>query len=178
MRDRKPGEFPHVTDVLARAGLVNTDWFKEYDLSRGSALHKATEYLDEGTLDWSTVDPIILGRLRQYQRFKDEVRPAIGPIEKHVEHHAYHYQGTLDRLVSINDRLGVLDIKGPSMSPWQGVQVAAYAAACPVDGVRLARWTLHLSDENYRLVEHKDRNDFEVFKAALTLCAFKEKHGL
>ena len=170
---RRPG-LPHVTDILAVAGLVDTTWFKEYDLARGKALHEATHYLDQQDLNWETVDPIILGRLRSYQKFLDEVKPEILSVEEAVINEALRYQGTLDRRVRINGREGILDLKGPSRSAWNALQLSMYAACFPRP---LARWNLYLSDDNYRLVEHKDRSDWDVAKAAITLAAWKEKNG-
>jgi hypothetical protein len=166
---RKDGP-PHVTDILAFVGLIDTQWFRDYDLSRGSAVHAATHYLDQGDLNWETVDPVILGRLRQYQLFVDEVHPEILAVEEKVVNEALQYQGTLDRRVRINGREGILDLKGPSQARWQALQVAMYAACFPRP---LARWTLHLSDERYQLIEHKDRHDWDVAKAAITLAAWK-----
>lgn len=165
-------DLPHVTDILARAGLIDTQWFKEYDLSRGSAVHAATHFLDQGDLSWESVDPVIVGRLRSYQRFLDEVKPIILAIEEGVENTALRYCGTLDRRVMLRGREAVIDIKGPSRAAWQGIQVAMYAACFPRP---LARYSLHLSDERYQLIEHKDRTDWDVAKAAITLVAWKER---
>lgn len=167
--------WPHVTEVLSRAGLIETEWFRSFDLARGSALHAATHYLDEGDLDWKTVDPVISGRLRSYQQFLSDLRPENLLVEERVHHPLYRYQGRLDRLVCIGGRHGVLDLKGPSKAAWQGLQLAAYAACF---GVPLARWSLHLSDERYLLVEHRERTDWGVFTAALSVVSWRKKHGL
>ena len=144
----------HVTAIIKSAGLIDSTWFKQEDLDRGSALHQAAQFLDEGDLDWESVDQTVIRRLGQYQKFLAEVRPTILAIEEAVTNEALQYCGTLDRRVRINGREGILDLKGPSRAPWQGVQVAMYAACF---GRPLARWTLHLSDERYQLIEHKDR---------------------
>lgn len=167
-------EFPHVTAVLQRAGLVDTTWFKEYDLQRGSALHLASQFLDQGDLSWQTVDPVILGRLRSYQRFLDEVKPEILAIEEPVFNELYRYQGRLDRRVIINGREGILDLKGPSRAAWNGLQLSAYASCFPRP---MARWNLYLSDDKYLLVEQRGRMDWQAFKAALTIAAWKESNG-
>lgn len=165
---------PHVTTILDRAGLIDSTWFTDEARDKGSALHAATHFLDEGDLDWSTVDPSVLPRLRQYQKFKDELRPEILSIEEAVENETLQYCGRLDRRLKIAGREGVLDIKGPARAPWQAIQVVMYSA-CFLRP--LARWTLHLSDERYQLIEHKDRSDWEVAKAALTIAAWKERNG-
>lgn len=169
-------DYPHVTAILRDAGLIDTTWFNDNARDRGSALHLATQFLDEGDLDWSTVDPAVLPRLRQYQRFKDEVKPEILWIEEVVVNAILGYQGRLDRRLKIAGREGILDIKGPAQAAWQAIQTVLYAACfAPLP---LARWTLHLSDERYVLIEHRDRDDWTVAKAAVTLVAWRTKHGL
>jgi len=169
-------ELPHVTAILHRAGLIDTRWFTDEMRDRGSAVHLVTQFLDERDLHWPDVDERIAAKIRRYQQFLDEVRPKILSIEEKVENVAYQYQGKLDRIVVINGRKGVLDIKGISRAPWQALQVAMYAACFP--GPSLARWTLHLSDERYQLIEHTNRGDWRVAVAAITLAAWREANGI
>ena len=163
--------YPHVTDILKRAGLVDDAWFTEEARDRGSAVHAAAHYLDENDLDWSSVNPSVLPRLRQYQKFLDEVKPEILAIEESVVHEALRYCGRYDRRVRIAGREGLLDLKGPGQAPWQAIQLAMYAACIPRP---LERFTLHLSDERYQLIQHRSREDWSVAKAAITLAAWKE----
>jgi hypothetical protein len=165
-------EYPHVTAILQASGLVDTSWFTDEARDRGSALHAAAHFLDEGDLDWESVDPSVLPRLRQYQKFLEEVKPEILSIEESVVNETLLYCGRLDRRVRIGGREGVLDIKSPYRAAWQALQVAMYGACFPRP---LARWTLHLSDERYQLIEHKNRGDWSVAKAAITIAAWKEK---
>jgi len=167
-------DLPHVTAILRDAGLVDVSHFTDYHRDRGSALHVATALLDEGDLDPESVDPAIEARLRQYDRWKQETRPDILAIEEPVENTLYRFCGTLDRRIRINGHEGILDIKGPSAAPWQALQVAAYAACFATP---MKRWTLHLSDDGYKLIEHADRNDWKVFLAALTVANWKESAG-
>lgn len=168
-------DLPHVTDILRDAGLVDTTWFTEEMRDRGSRLHRATHYLDQGDLDWaSVIDDTMIRRLRQYERFRADVRPQILSVEEEVENAALRYCGTLDRRAVIRGREAIYDIKGPSRAPWQALQVAMYAACFPRT---LDRYTLHLSDERYQLIQHTDRRDWDVAKAAIALVAWKEKNG-
>jgi hypothetical protein len=165
--------WPHVTDILAKAGLIDVTFFTAAARDIGTAVHAATHYLDEGDLRWESVDPVVLPRLRSYQRFLDEVKPVVLSVEEVVLHEAYRYQGRLDRRMQINGREAVVDIKGPSRAPWQAIQVAAYAGTFARP---MARYTLHLDDEKYQLIEHRGRRDFDVFKAALTIAAWRSEH--
>jgi len=165
--------FPHVTDILKRAGLVDASFFTEEARDRGSAVHAAAHYLDENDLDWSSVNPSVLPRLRQYQKFLDEVKPEILAIEESVVHEALRYCGRYDRRVRIAGREGLLDLKGPGQAPWHRLQIMYYVACFPRP---LARWALYLSEERYKLIEFKGREDWEACKAILTLTSWRAQH--
>jgi len=171
-----------VTEILQRAGLINTDHFSEYHRDRGTGVHRACHFWDEGDLDDSSLVPEIRVRLDHYRRFLDELHPTIIAAEREVEHSILGYRGRLDRIAEINGRVGVLDLKGVSEAAWHGVQVSAYMAAYNSNlntaKPAVARWNLYLHDDHYRLIERTDRQDFGVFCAALTLARWKEKHGV
>jgi len=164
-------DYPHVTQVIKSAGLIDTSFFTEADRDRGTAVHAACQYLDERTLDRESLVPGVALRLAQYERFLAEMKPEILAIEEKVVNEEVRYQGRLDRRVRINGRAGVLDLKGPSCEPWIGIQLAAYAHA--VRGGQ-ARWSLHLHDDKYRLIEWTERSDWECFRAALVIHHWKE----
>jgi len=165
---------PRVTSILKNAGLIDTAWFTDEGRDRGTALHAAAQFLDEGDLDWKTVDPTVLPRLRQYQRFLDEVKPTILAIEEEVTNAALQYVGHLDRRVIINGDEGILDLKSAFKAPWQSLQISLYSNCFSRP---MKRWTLHLSDERYQLIEHTDRRDWAVAKAAITIAAWRKQNG-
>jgi len=167
--------YPRVTDILRRAGLVNADWYTEEARERGSAVHIAAHFLDQHDLDWASVDPSVVPRLRQYQKFLDEVKPEILAIEEEVTNEALQYQGRLDRRYRIDSQEWIVDFKGPGQAPWQAIQTALYAGTFPRP---MRRAALHLSDERYQFVEHKDRKDWETAKAAISIASWKEAHGV
>ena len=167
--------FPRVTQILVDAGLVDAQWFTDYARERGSALHQATALLDENDLAVESVDPAIAPRLAQYRRFLAEVKPRIIAIEEEVTHPTYNYIGHLDRRVEIGGVTGILDIKGPYPAPATQIQLAGYAMCFPGS---LARWSLHLSDDAYKLIRHSDRKDFDVWKAAITVADFRRRMKL
>jgi hypothetical protein len=172
--NERRSDLAHVTDILRVAGLVDARWFTEEGRARGSAIHLAARFLDEDDLDWESVEPDVLPRLRQYQRFLDEKKPEILAIEESVENVPLQYCGTLDRRVRFDGQEGIIDLKAPSKQAWQAIQLAGYAGCFTRP---LKRWTLHLLDERYQLILHEDRNDWNVFKAALAVAAWKEAHG-
>lgn len=165
-----PG-WPRVTEVLRDAGLVSTEWFTEEARDRGTAVHAACHYLLDGDLDRGSLDPTVAPRLAQFERFLADAQPKIHASELEVWHEVYRYLGHLDIDLTLNGRRGVLDIKGPTESDWHGVQLAAYAATYAVP---MARWSLYLTDDRYVLKERRNREDWNCFKAALTLVNWRK----
>ncbi len=161
----------HVTEAIKLAGLIpEGPWFNDYAKSRGTAVHVATQFLDEDDLDWSDLDEAILPKVQQYQRFRRECPTAVLATEEEVENTELVYCGRVDRRLFINGTEGVLDIK-PCPSVWHPLQTAAYAHCYDRP---MARWCLYLSDTAYRLVPHDDENDWRVFRAALILANWKK----
>ena len=165
-----------VTGILKAAGLCDMQWASEDAMDRGTAVHLACQYLDEGGLDFATLDPALMPAVEQYVEFLDHVAPEILAIEEEVRNATLRYAGRLDRRVSINGREGILDIKGIYRADWQAIQLAGYAGCFARP---MARWTLHLPSDGttYRLIEHKDRDDWRVFQAALTVAGWRARHG-
>lgn len=162
---------PRVTEILRDAGLVSTEWFTDEARDRGTAVHAACQYLVEGDLDRDSLDPSVAPRLAQFERFLADAEPRIHAAEVRVYHPIYRYVGHLDLDLTLNGRRGILDIKGVSESEFHGPQLAAYAATYREP---MARWNLYLTDDRYILRERRNREDWECFKAALTLVNWRK----
>jgi hypothetical protein len=125
-------KLPSVTQVIDYFSLIDTRFYPEWVRDRGQAVHAACEFDDEGTLDESTVDTRVIGRLRAYRRFKAEVEHAWEYSEKRLFHPIYRYAGTLDRaglMVIKGDPWNtVLDFKSGAMLDAYRLQLAGYVA--------------------------------------------------
>jgi hypothetical protein len=131
-RLRESGVFiPGVTTVLKTAGAVDTTYFTEYGRWRGSAVHKAALYLDEGTLNRRTLDPAIRPYVKAYEKFLRETKFQIIAMEEQVYSGTYGYAGTLDRTGRFPDKTyrTLLDIKTGEIHPAIRMQTAAYGHA-------------------------------------------------
>jgi hypothetical protein len=166
--------WPRVTEVICAAGLVDVAHFTDFDRDRGTAVHECARLVLEGTLDRSSVDPVVAPRLAQFERFLIEARPDVHAVELEVHHETLRYKGRLDLLVGLAGHRAIVDIKGPTRAAWHGVQTAAYQHAVD-DEFPPARYTLHLSDTDYRLVQHTDRQDWARFVTALK--AYRSTNG-
>ncbi len=171
-----PNDLPHVTKILIDSGLVDAQWFTDEARDRGSALHKATEYFDQGELDVDSVDASFLAKFNLYQKFIKEMHPAISAIEEQVEY-AGSYCGTLDRRLYINGNESILDIKSGVASPADRLQLAGYALTFERP---MQRWNLYLGyGSNYRLVQHKNtREDDADWRACVRVARLRREHNL
>lgn len=138
-----------VTEILKGAGLVD-HLADEYYLDRGTKIHKACQFFDEGTLDFKALDPIILPYVEAWMDFKAASRIKIIAIEKMVRHKELGYAGRLDRLGKMNGLKAVIDIKTGQIPEFAKFQLAAYAHAA---GGPMWRIGVHLkADGSYSLM--------------------------
>jgi len=168
---------PSVTTVIRESGMMDgAEFFTESARLRGTAVHAACHYLDEGDLDesWAERNEQLAGYLRAWQRFKVEARFQPKLIEHRVSS-PLGYAGTLDRtgILGASEVVNALiDLKTGPHQRWHAIQSAAYAGAIEKPR-RFRRLTVRLdADGGYDVIEHPSARyteDFTVFLAALKL---------
>ena len=186
----KDGRVPvaSVTQILESAGLVCyqgiPDGVLEHKADIGTAAHAATHYLDQGELDWSTVDDEVLGYVRGWEKFRAEANFVLlkDGIERRgiASMDGMEYGYTYDRDGVLNGFPAILEIKctaGVEIS-W-GPQTAGYEHALrQLDGRARRRVAVHLKpNATYSLVPLSDTKDYQIFKAALLLESWKKSKG-
>lgn len=195
-------EVPSVTQIMKNAGIIDDRFYNEEARIRGSAVHLATQYLDEGDLDWDSLDDLIVPYVKAYQKFKLDSGFVPEFIEKRIYHKAkpgmavcIDYAGTLDRAGIfadflpqkrcdlIRDKYAVIDLKTGSIPEWAGIQLAAYALGLLPKMPR--RFALLLKkDGKYKLQEFKKSSDYGAFYGACHMMVgsklikgWRDKHG-
>lgn len=179
---------PSVTQALAI--LYNFDVIPkgtlEYARDRGIAVHAATALYDQDNLDEESLDPVLRPYLDAWKEFCGCTGFFADHIEARVHSSKYRYAGTLDRVGTTKRSWGleeiIVDIKtATTISPVTGPQLAAYEQACRETFVGwskkpIPRFTVQLRDDGtYRMHQHKDRTDFQVFQAALQIYQWRAK---
>jgi hypothetical protein len=170
-----------VSEAIQAAGLKDFSMIKpevlEHAQKRGTAVHAACQYLDEGDMDWSTVSPEIEPYVRAWERFKKDTGVELLGIEKPLFHATLGYAGTPDRVVNLYPHKGIIDLKTYAPDAVTGIQLAGYSylelgQQSPLDAPK--RWGLWLKDDGkYGLREYTDRGDEAVFMACLIIAKFK-----
>lgn len=178
---------PSVTQVLKLAGLVDDRWFTEFGRWRGSAVHKATHYFDEGDIDRRTLDPIVKPFVADWKKFRDATGFTPTLIEKPLYDSTYNFCGTPDRRGFFlggraEDSNEIIDIKtypGGKAPWWTRYQLAAYGRL--LDSRRVfRRYAVVLtgqgpSVEEYPVEEYL--NDVTDFLCCIRVAVLKQIHS-
>lgn len=172
---------PRVTEIIRSFAPMRQcdDWY----LQRGTAMHHGVKLALEGTLDWSTVDPLIEGKIRAALRFITDckIQPII--LEQRLESKIYGFKGTCDFIGLDVDGFFGIDWKS-SLSPhvipqlgfyhilWKENKQSKWSRACAVElddnGSYKILWL------NKKELEHAER----VALAMLTVHGFLQKNKL
>jgi hypothetical protein len=148
----------------------------------GTAVHAATAYHDRGTLDVSTVDPVIMGHVNQWRRFVASINPDVIAIEGAV-HYKSFFAGTLDRIWCIKKRFTLIDIKTGAKMKSHILQTAAYAGAWgemfPKQKINEC-WAVYLdgSEKSASIVVYKSPSDFQAFLSLLNFTMWELKNNI
>lgn len=149
---------------------------------RGTKVHELTCIMDaDPGIITAEEDKLWGGYLDAWEAFKQETAFRILESEQRVYHTKYLYAGTFDRIGILEGKLGVLDIKTGMLYPEYALQTAAYLEAInegrQEDKIK-GRYSLQLKpDGKYKLSEYKDKADFHVFLATLTLYNWRIMNG-
>ena len=117
-----------LTASIKEAGLIRGGG--ESYMTRGTAIHLATQFYDKGSLDESTVDSQIHGYLESWKRFRQDQNFTPSHVEWAIYHPEIMVAMTIDRLP------GPLDIKSGAPEPWHVLQIAAQWSALLSHGLR------------------------------------------
>ena len=171
-------QLPRVTEILREAGLIDTTWFTERGANRGTAVHAACQFLDEGDLDLMTLDPQIEGYVRAYDAWRhDSGIMGAEWIECPRQDPMGLYRGTPDRVLVTRLR-AVWDLKTGGYQTWVSLQLAAYVNMLP-DPYSYSRYGLYLSANGTYTVKEFPKTeyaaDLSVFLSALNIVNWKRR---
>lgn len=174
---------PSVTQVLAGVGITDYSMVPrailEHKCELGLQVHRACQFLDEGSLDWDSVDGEAIEYVLAYEAFKRATGfvPRLNEFQKVAEINGMKFGMTLDREGDINGKPYVIELKATAQihSSW-GIQLAAYDMG--IGGLPRRRAAVHLRPSGGFAVEpYLDRNDKQVFLWALGVTWWKRNNG-
>lgn len=179
---------PSVTQVLdvisAFAGVP--DHLMADARLRGTLVHKLTEVADRGE-PWEddARETVLFEYIEAWEMFKRDCRVVLIESEQRVFHTKYRYSGTFDRIVEMDGKKYILDIKTGEVHPEYAVQTAAYVYAYnegrPVKEHLKERLCVVLKPNGRYHAESFDvrelASDFQTFTAALTITSWRLRNG-
>ncbi len=175
---------PSITTVIEACGLVDYSMLSQEDLAfyqdRGTALHNATWYSDEGDLNAGTMDPEVKPRLQAWLKFRRDLPFQTLMIEKRMYDPIYGFAGTPDRVVEFPDgRRGVIELKTGAIQKAAALQTAAQVKLVrEKNETTLRRLAVHLkADGEYSCREFHVRDypaDLSIFLCCLNLYKWKK----
>ena len=166
-----------VTEALEAAGLVDTKWFTDFGRRRGSAVHKASQYLIEGSLDLNSIDPKIQGYLNAYQAFASDTGFKPLETERRVWSPTRRFAGTLDLLGNLDNRFAILDTKTGKLMAVTGIQLTGYADAYQEETQLIVSKLIGLKlniDGTYKMRQYIV--DFSTWRAVLQVAWWKREN--
>ncbi len=175
---------PSITKFIEACGLVDYSMLSQEDLAfyqdRGTALHNATWYSDEGDLNADTMDPEVKPRLQAWLKFRRDLPFRTLLIEKRMYDPIYGFAGTPDRVVEFPDgRRGVIELKTGAIQKAAALQTAAQVKLVrEKNETTLRRLAVHLkADGEYSCREFHTRDymaDLSVFLSALSVYKWRK----
>ncbi|SRR5581483_1186985 len=182
-------ELPGVTRALEGAGIVDWSMVPRDILvaaqERGTRVHEALHYLDDGELDEQNLDPAIQGYVSAWPKAKAQLDIEILLVEHMGFSAAHRYAGRMDRVVTLPKKGGgrrksVIDFKTGIVLPGHAVQLALYVSLLP-NPFEYDRICLQLSaDGTYRVHEYPPetfQRDLAIGRAAVGIWHWKQSQG-
>jgi hypothetical protein len=157
-----------VTELLQAEGFINTDWYDEYGRDRGSYVHQARHLYDMDELDEESLDTVLVPYLEGWKKFRRESNFVV--IDSEVRLYNGQFTGKPDAVGLLNALPTIVDTKS-NIEPWVALQLAGYEI---LKGTPHKRIAVRLKpDGTYSVKEFKDRQDRQIFLAALACYQWK-----
>jgi hypothetical protein len=165
---------PSVTQVIKSAGLVDDRWFNEAARDRGRIVAIAIELHSKDNLAY--VPDGYQGYVDAWEKFRDETGFVPHVVEQPVYHVSYGYAGTPDAVGKMAERDAIIDVKTGCDSPHYSLQTAGYGGMFRVGSRGYDRYCVFLNDNGkYKIRQHTDPRDWDVFLAALKIVHWKRE---
>jgi hypothetical protein len=187
---------PSTTQILRDSGLIRLDGIPPFILEaarkRGSACHALVHFLNEGDLDWSSVDDSYRPYLEAWIRYRDERQLVVLLCEHRIVSRRHRVAGTLDLLCEIDGDGWLIDYKtGDPEDVAADFQTGSYlgmAMEWSSDDARLeavlarhARWRRGavrlMKTGSFRAKEYTDPRDYSRFQTLAAAWHIRNERG-
>jgi hypothetical protein len=171
-----------IGDIFPISDFISKDLLKE-KADLGKKIHSTTELYDRGTLDVDKLHPILKAYLDSWVKFRKDFNVQFDldsfseQIETLLYHSVYKFAGRVDRIPFVDKERCIIDIKSGMEQKTHALQTAAYAMLANQLLDRKfkikKRYAVYLSETGYKVIEHKNTNDENVFLSCLTIYNYR-----
>jgi hypothetical protein len=179
-------EVPSVSKILQHFGYSDIESVRKFigdaavDASSefGSVVHDTCALYDKD--DLAGCDPLVELYLNGWKKYRMVYKPTFIAIEQPLVSKIWGFAGQPDRVEDKANFLAIPDIKTGVVTIAEKIQTALYQILVEENyGQKvIARMSVHLSENNYSIVPHKDKNDINIAKCLLTIYNDKRSKGL
>ncbi len=171
---------PSVTGIIEIINPEAKKWYTEESRQRGTAVHRACELYDKGSLDFDKLHPVIKPYVRGYITFCQKFEPEWEEVEKRFISEL-GFAGTYDRLGKLKGAGKVLaDIK-TGENALAGLQLAGYKIG-NMETLDAKRAVILLNkDGGFKLTllpPSEEQEDIKVFLSCLNIMKYKMKRRI
>lgn len=161
---------PSVTEILRAENFIDTSFFTDRGRERGKLAHLAIHLHDAGELDEDSLDPVLRPYLDAWIKFKADTGCTVIESEQPCADALGRYAGTPDKILMLDGKATVADIKTGAILPSVRLQLCAYCEAKTI----YRRVAVQLCDDGkYKLHTYTDRQDFGIWNAVLAVYHWK-----
>ncbi len=155
----------------------------EWYASKGKAVHKACELYDRGVLNPSGINEVIIPFFEQWKLCKEALKIKVLKNETVLFSKKFRFGGTMDKLVIINDKLTLLEIKTTSVinkvtSSYQtiGYTILHNEEVKSKDKIK-KRLIVQLKENTYNLFWPDKKSDEHEFLSLLSVYNILKREG-
>lgn len=166
---------PHITGMLKQMGLVDDRWYTEESSARGTDVHDLTAQYDLGALDVASCVSPHRGYLLAHVQAMSILRPEFLAVEQPFVHPVHRYGGRPDRLLILQGKPGVLEIKATVPTKAHRIQTALQAILVErelgIPPEMIERHCLYLKPNGRFILEaHASSGDFATAREVIQRC--------
>lgn len=165
---------PGSTEILKDAGFT----YPSGNMEMGTAVHRATQYFDEGTLDPNSVTDEVYGYLEGWQKFKREKDFKPIRIEEPNVNMMLGFGAQLDREGTWNEGKAhvLVEIKKYCPTHFTGLQLALQDLTLPKLALPRKRIAVELrADGDYRIHRYDDEKEKAMALFLVSLYWYKRQ---
>jgi hypothetical protein len=175
---------PGVTKIINHffpiySGIKDLEWYS----LRGQTCHKTIELYDRGVLDPTSVNAVIMPYLKQWKACKKALKIEVLENESILFSKRFRFGGIRDKLVIVNDKLTLLDLK--LVSVVDKVKAAYQTAGYTIlhnEGVKFKdkikkRLVIQLKENTYKLFWFDNKQDEPEFLSLLSVFNILQREG-